>query len=258
MKTTFVKGIALGAVVSALTLASTAAFAGSGIGGVFNLGKVNTVNGTTALQGSTNGQQLHVVNSNTGTAATGIGIQTSATRPPLVVNSNVKVANLNADLLDGLDSTALQKRVTGACANGTAIASIGATGSVTCSTSAQFPIHVLVDSGKFADFFFGSGLRFQPQCRFGGAEPGFFVQNESNADASLNWMFSQGGATSTVNANGQTVPAGKFVSFNLSGTRLEGQFIWADAQNVVTLRIHVLPDAARCEFVGTALVAPTS
>ena len=66
MKSRFAKGIVLGAIVSGLTVASTAAFAGTGIGGVFNLGRTNTVNGATVLQGSTNGQQLRVVNSSNG------------------------------------------------------------------------------------------------------------------------------------------------------------------------------------------------
>jgi dolichol kinase len=58
MQGKFIKGVVTGAVVSGLTLASTAAFAGSGIGAVFNLGKTNAVNATSVLQGSTNGQQL--------------------------------------------------------------------------------------------------------------------------------------------------------------------------------------------------------
>jgi hypothetical protein len=37
-------------------------------------------------------------------------------RPPLVVNSSTKVANLNADKLDELDSTALQRKL-GSCGN---------------------------------------------------------------------------------------------------------------------------------------------
>lgn len=263
MKTTakFVKGIALGAVVSALTLVSTSAFAGSGIGGVFNLGKANSVDKTTTLQGSTNGQQLRVVNSSTGADAAGIGIKTDAMRPPLAVNSQVKVANLDADLLDGLDSNAFQQRVTGTCfGSGTAISSIGATGAVTCSRSAQFPIHEVLANGDFDNLDFEPGLRLVPQCGFGGQGPGLLFVNEGGTDASLNWMFSQGGANSTVNAQGQTVPVARVVGFNLgpSATRLEGQFIWADAHAVVTVRAHLVVDPVRCEFSGTVLVAATS
>jgi hypothetical protein len=51
MKLTFVKGVVLGAVTSMLTLAATAALAGTGVGAVFNLGKTNKVNATSTLTG---------------------------------------------------------------------------------------------------------------------------------------------------------------------------------------------------------------
>ena len=253
----FLKGALVGAIVSGLTVVSATAFAGNGIGAVFNLGRTNRVDAPTALSGTTDGPQLRVVNSSTGSTAAGIGIKTNAARPPLTVNSNVKVTNLDADLLDGLDSTVLQQRVTGTCPIGTAIATIGATGSVTCTSSAQFPIRETLANGESKAASFGSA-RFVPQCRFGGVAPGFIFVNDGGADASLDWMFSQGGASSTVNAQGQTVQPGKNVSFNLSGTRLEGQFIWSDAQTVVTIRIHVVVDSNRCDFSGTALVAAAS
>jgi hypothetical protein len=108
MKTRFLKGVVLGAVVAGLTVTSTAAVAGTGIGGVFNLGAANTVNASTVLQGSTSGhQQLRVVNNaTTGAGTTGIGIHTAPNEPPLAVDSKIKVSNLNADLLDGQSSTA--------------------------------------------------------------------------------------------------------------------------------------------------------
>lgn len=107
MKTTFLKGVVLGAVVCGTTVVSTAAFAGTGIGGVFNLGTTNAVNASTVLSGSTSGQQLRVVNNaGTGTGTTGIGIHTAPNEPPLAVDSTTKVNNLNADLLDGQTSAA--------------------------------------------------------------------------------------------------------------------------------------------------------
>src|SRR6185369_6774389 len=98
MRSGFLKGAVLGAVVCGVTVMSTAAFAGTGIGGVFNLGRTNTINGSTVLQGSTRGQQLRVVNTaRTGTGISGIGIHTEANEPPLAVNSRTKVTNLDAD-----------------------------------------------------------------------------------------------------------------------------------------------------------------
>ena len=96
------------AVVAALTLATASvAVAGSGIGGVFNLGQTNTVNAITKLTGSVAGSSLQIINNSTNAAATALNLQVASGKPPLKVNSTTKVANLNADRLDGKDSTEL-------------------------------------------------------------------------------------------------------------------------------------------------------
>jgi hypothetical protein len=105
MNAKFAKGLVVGAVAAVMTLGASAAFAGTGIGAVLNLGRTNAVNVPTVLQGSTKGQQLRVVNTATATGATGIGIHTASGKPPLVVDSRTKVTNLDADLLDGRDSS---------------------------------------------------------------------------------------------------------------------------------------------------------
>ena len=105
----FVKGVLMGAVVSTVVLAATAAFAGTGVGGIFNLGTANTVNNTSTLTGSTNGRQLQVTNTGTSASASGVGINVAPGNPPLVVNSSTQVKNLNASLLDGLDSSNFQR-----------------------------------------------------------------------------------------------------------------------------------------------------
>lgn len=56
---------------TAVALLITAAVAGSGVGGVFNLGQTNTVNGRTLLQGTTATQQLYVANTSTSAGSTG-------------------------------------------------------------------------------------------------------------------------------------------------------------------------------------------
>ena len=97
-----------------LVVAGTAA-AGSGIGGVFNLGATNTVNALTQLVGNYS-KMLHIKNTSTSTSSFVLGLQTaygtplqligSTSKPPFTTNSGVKVANLNADKLDGLDQSA--------------------------------------------------------------------------------------------------------------------------------------------------------
>jgi hypothetical protein len=94
------------AVVGALTLlTATTAIAGSGVGGEFNLGKVNTVNAITKLVGSVPGASLVIDNNSTDPAATALNLQVEPGKAPMKVNSQTKVANLNADALDGVDST---------------------------------------------------------------------------------------------------------------------------------------------------------
>jgi hypothetical protein len=118
----------IAALVGAVTATATAAVAGNGIGAVFNLGQANTVNQASVLAGSTAHDQLDVVNVNTGSSAKALGLLgKSASAPalnaantgggpalgltvnsgksPFTVNSSTKVTNLNADRLDGLDSS---------------------------------------------------------------------------------------------------------------------------------------------------------
>ena len=106
MQGTFLKGVVVGAITSTVMLIATTALAGNGIGAVFNLGKTNSVDATTRLTGSTAGRMLQVTNTGGGSGATGIGITVESGKPPLVVNSSTKVANLNADRLDGQNANA--------------------------------------------------------------------------------------------------------------------------------------------------------
>src|SRR5271154_6684862 len=99
------------------TLAATAAFAGTGVGNVFNLGESNRVNARSALEGRTPSAVLHVTNSDKSGSASGVSIDVPASDPPLVVNSATKVKNLNSDLLDGRDSSQFQDATSQSYAN---------------------------------------------------------------------------------------------------------------------------------------------
>jgi len=102
----FYKGVVLGSVVAVVVLMAATALAGTGIGAVFNLGKVNTVNRTSNLSGATKGKMLQVTNKGSGAA---LGLKVKAGRPPLAVNSTARVKRLNADLVDGLHAGELRK-----------------------------------------------------------------------------------------------------------------------------------------------------
>jgi hypothetical protein len=74
-------------------------------GGNFILGQSNSASSTTALSSGTTGPAFKVTSTNTG-FATALGLNVPSGHAPFTVNSGAKVANLNADKLDGKDSSA--------------------------------------------------------------------------------------------------------------------------------------------------------
>jgi hypothetical protein len=98
------------AVMVALVLGvATTALAGTGVGAGFQLGKTNTVDAITRLVGSVAGPSLIIDNGSTGTGATALDLRVEGGKAPMKVNSGTKVANLNADKLDNLDSSAFAR-----------------------------------------------------------------------------------------------------------------------------------------------------
>jgi hypothetical protein len=113
MSRAMLKGAIAGSVFTLVVASSAVALAGTGVGGVFNLGQTNTVNKTSRLTGSSSTAMLRVDNTGAGPAAR---FNTSATSPPFAVASHAKVSGLNADLLDGNDASAFLT-TTGTAAN---------------------------------------------------------------------------------------------------------------------------------------------
>jgi hypothetical protein len=118
MKPTFFKGVVLGTVVASVVTAGTVAFAAVS---PFNLNTTaNTVSAPTAASGAIAGNQitltdnsaaagapLALTNNSAATGATALKLNVKTGKAPFTVNSGTKVMNLNADRLDGIDSTAL-------------------------------------------------------------------------------------------------------------------------------------------------------
>ena len=100
--TTFMVGLTM--ILALMFGVTTTALAGTGVGARFDLGKVNTVNAITKLVGSVAGPSLQIDNSSANTNATALDLQVEAGKAPMTVNSEAKVANLNADKLDGLSA----------------------------------------------------------------------------------------------------------------------------------------------------------
>ncbi len=86
-------------------------------GGTFILGRTNTSGSMTVLTNTSSGTPLRL-NARPGYA-------------PLQVNSQSKVTNLNADKIDGVDSSGFQKKVSGTCTYG--ISSLNPSGFGSCA-----------------------------------------------------------------------------------------------------------------------------
>jgi hypothetical protein len=92
-------GVSLLALVISLGGAGFAA-----TGGTFILGKGNSATSRTTLTANINDETLHVTNANNFAQATAAGFYVAPGHPPFKTNSTFKVAHLNADFLDSLDS----------------------------------------------------------------------------------------------------------------------------------------------------------
>jgi hypothetical protein len=77
----------------------------------FILGQPNTADQQTSLsaQPPFAGKTLQLTNTSTGAGATALGLNVASGHTPFTVNSGTKVANLNADKLDGIDSAGFWK-----------------------------------------------------------------------------------------------------------------------------------------------------
>lgn len=104
MKRPFLKGALIGGLGAALVMVSSAALAGTGIGAVFNLGRVNSVNAQSALVGSASTTMLRVRNTGNGRA---VSFQVKSGHAPFAVNTGVKVPFLNSDRLDDFHANEL-------------------------------------------------------------------------------------------------------------------------------------------------------
>jgi hypothetical protein len=181
MSRKFVTGALFGALIAVGTLSATSAVAGNGPGGIFNLGRTNTVNATSTLTGSASGASLSIVNRSSRAAATGLSIVTGANRAPMRVTSKVQVLNLNASLLGGKPASAFLP-VAGTAANSsklqgkTAADFLAATGTAVNSSKLQ---------GKTAaDFLAATGTAVNAAALQGMTPADFLAAEGTAADSS--------------------------------------------------------------------------
>jgi len=102
--------------------------------GVGALSSADAATGDKVILGRSNAATtITTIKNSRGTA---LALSSPRGKPALSVGGNsAKVRDLNSDLLDGLDATAFQRRVRGACQVGTAVVSVSATGAVSCRST---------------------------------------------------------------------------------------------------------------------------
>jgi hypothetical protein len=140
------RGTVAAALILVLALAGTA-IAGTGRGADLELGVVNTINNyLTTLRGSFTGPMLQVTNTGTGR---GIGITVAAGKAPIVVNSSAgKAINLNADKLDGKNSSFFLP-ATGKAANADKLDGVDSSGFLGSSVVIETKRTTGVNAGSF-------------------------------------------------------------------------------------------------------------
>jgi hypothetical protein len=107
--TTVVVGVAI--MLGLIFGVATSAFGANG--GNFILGSLNnTATAITKLTGTVGGgPALQVSNPSTATGSTALDLQVATGKAPMKVNRTTKVTNLNADLIDGKDSTTIGREL---------------------------------------------------------------------------------------------------------------------------------------------------
>ena len=102
-----VTALTLGLAVMLALVVGVASAAFGANGDAWRLGKSNVATKITALGGAlgVNGPMLRLINNNAGVDDTALDLRVQTGEAPMSVNSNTKVDSLNADLLDGQDSS---------------------------------------------------------------------------------------------------------------------------------------------------------
>jgi hypothetical protein len=209
-------------------------------GGKFILGQSNTATSKSTLSAPIADKALTVTNNSANPGATALGLNVAKGHPPFRVNSGTKVANLNADQIDGQNSTAFGQ-----------VRQFSHTIAAASAGPPQFEMvtfHGLTLSSQ-GNIFAGPQL----QCTLYAKSPD---AGEFDATDSTN---RSAGITST---HGSNTPITNWVVADAYGddTRTVGQLVFRDADTgrvlTVAYSIHVLPyfgdiNGSGCTWQGT-------
>jgi hypothetical protein len=140
--------LAISAITVSVIGAPTIVGAATGVGARLELGKTNSVNATTALTATTANSAFSLKNLGTGL---GLQITVKPGKVPISVNADAgKATNLNADKLDGKDSTAFQAALKGqSCPEGQVMTGFANDGSLACDPAVTDSDDIDLDGDGF-------------------------------------------------------------------------------------------------------------
>jgi hypothetical protein len=148
--------------------------------------------------------------------------------------------------------------VSGSCGSGEAITAISVAGAVSCGPSIVPVIGPQAAGTPNETLARAPNVEVAGSCEVQANISSISFFNRTGSVATLNWIFSEGGAASTVNASGNVIAAGDHLSFNYNQSkRLEGQWIFSGG-GVTTVNLHAFDGGSSCEVRGTAVYAPSS
>ena len=116
-------------------------------------GTAVAASGSTFVTGRSNAATT--VTTLTNSRGTALVLRSKAGIPSLKVSSSSKVAALNADRLDSLDSSQLQRRISGSCPVGQSVRVVGASGAVACQAQEVLQEQDVIDAtagGEYEGF----------------------------------------------------------------------------------------------------------
>jgi hypothetical protein len=210
------------------------------------------------------GEAKHLINGSSIKAHTITGKQI---KNNAITGTQVKESTLgtvpNAAKLGGKAASSYQGALKSDCTGDTAVASIAADGTVACTSSTIMPFYYVISASAAQPYKAGiamgdSGIDLGLACHDPGSQIDF--EDETADNATVNWSYSNGGASSTVNASGAVIDANatNAAIFHFESARLEGQFIFAvpsstpGLESIMTVNMHGYDGGSYCEYSGTA------
>lgn len=215
-------------------------------GGNFILGQSNTAGSSSSLTAPIAGKALQLTNPSTGSGATALGLTVGSGRPPLTTNSATKVDNLNADRLDGHDSSYF-------------LPVFG-----TAASAANGAYRMFYDDPPEADI--KTVLTIKEMTIRADCVPGvsLTLYVDSTVPAGIDFgvlrRINTGANPTTPEAGGGTANFSTVLAAAPSGTfqRAEGQLVYSNANRMISVTFHAVANSStnRCQLYGTAVPAP--